>query len=209
MVVVRNHDFALWVVTKSESDRSFNGDSDSDDFTDIHISFVYELQRIDPGRERDGGEPAEKGEVGRHYRLGLQLHAGVFGADVRRHGEERMGEYVHARYGDRRLDVNGSPDYRSLRARKLPADDGVRRAERDCSAESWRQHQPRLLLPGRDAGCRRARVLRRVRLSGFVARALSRAGFMRGDHAGGFESNGLGARSSASQAADFRLAGYR
>ncbi|RVW76611.1 Protein detoxification 51 [Vitis vinifera] len=59
------------------SNRCFNGDSDSNHFTHLHISIFSELQRIHKGRQRAGSQPAKQSQVCRHYRPGLQLHTWV------------------------------------------------------------------------------------------------------------------------------------
>lgn len=95
VVVVRDHDFALWVAAEPQGDGGFHGHFDSDHRIDLHLPIVAELQRVDEGGERIGGRAAEEGETGGHCGAVLQLRIGDFGSVFRSFDKEDLGEYVH------------------------------------------------------------------------------------------------------------------
>lgn len=65
-----------------------------------------------------------------------------------------MGENVYERRGDSTADGGGIADTRAVRARKLPADGGVRRSERNGEAHDGGKREPERILSCGDAcGC--------------------------------------------------------
>lgn len=97
MVVVRNHDFAMWVATQPQRDRRFDRDSDPNDVAHLHIPVFPQLQRVNTCRERVGcGKPAES-PVGRLCGPMLQLCFGILCSVLLVNGKKHVGLDFHAR----------------------------------------------------------------------------------------------------------------
>lgn len=135
VVVVRNHDFVVWIARKPENHGGVYGDFDSDNLFDLHFSVFLKFRSFHQSRERTWRQKPEKSEARRDYRATFQFSVGIFGNGVHISDEEELGEFVYFGCGNHQIDDARFTDYRAVRARELPADDGVRRFEGDGAAE--------------------------------------------------------------------------
>nr|DAD44577.1 TPA_asm: hypothetical protein HUJ06_002807 [Nelumbo nucifera] len=134
VVVVRDYNRIVRTVDEPESDGSFHGRSDTNNGSDLRVSVIPGLRRVNTCRKRAGSQPSEQSQgVSGGSGVG-SVYDGSIGHCIHLGDEEQVGPYVYLGRGDPTVDVRRSAHPGTLRNWQLSTNSWLWGAEGHCTA---------------------------------------------------------------------------